>query len=223
MYSLQVPIVTVFFFMAWSFQSLNYAVVFYSFPFLYAFIRSSPWWSFSKSSNICDLTTHHGVINRCSHNFWKWCARLCYVLCALNHLFVLDFSSLWPSCFGLHHHDFLNVFLSSFFHRFNLWWQSCSSFYLCAFTILMFDSNIVHLFAFIVFTSPMCSTHFICLPTFVFSKLWCTMIVLFFFLFLCFHKSNLHQWFCSSSHLCAFKVLMCNGVFVHLLFMFSQF
>jgi hypothetical protein len=184
---------------------------------------------FSRSSHICDLTTHHGVINRCSHNFWKWCARLCYVLCAcigpkycaLNHLFVLDFSSSWSSCFGSHYHDFFKVFLSSFFHRFHLRWQSCSSSCLCAFTILMFDANIVHLFAFIGFTSPLCSTHFICLPTCVFSKLWCTMIVLFFFFFLCFHKSNVHQWFSSSSHLSAFKVLMCNGVFVHLLVMLS--
>jgi hypothetical protein len=169
------------------------------------------------------------VINRYSHNSWKWCAWSCGLCacigpkyCAPSHLFVLVFSRSWSSCFGSHYHDVLKVFLFSFFHRFNLQW-SCSSSCLCAFTILMFDANIVHLFVFIVFTSWMCSICFICLPTFVFSKLWCTMIVLFFFLFLCFHKSNVHQWFCSSSHLCAFKVLMCNSVFVHLLVMFSQF
>jgi hypothetical protein len=168
------------------------------------------------------------VINRYSHNSWKWYAWSCGLCacigpkyCAPSHLFVLFFSRSWSSCFGSHYHDVLKVFLFSFFHRFNLQWWSCSSLCLCAFAILMFDANIVHLFLFIVFTSPMCSTCFICLPTFVFSKLWCTMIVL--FLFLCFHKSNVHQWFCSSSHLCAFKVLMCNSVFVHLLVMLSQF
>jgi hypothetical protein len=135
-----------------------------------------------------------------------FCAYIGPKYCALNHLFVLVFSRSWSSCFGSHYHDFLKVFLSSFLHRFNLWWWSCSSSCICAFTILMFDANIVHLFVFIVFTSPMCSTHFICLPTFVFSKLWCTMIVLFFFCF------------------CAFTNPMCINGFAHLLtFLLSKF